>query len=153
MKLSVEQRFWSKVRKRRSGCWEWLASKNQDGYGKFRYESGIGSTHRISWVLTNGEIPDKLHVLHKCDNPSCVNPDHLFLGTNKDNMIDKMQKGRTADFSGEKNPISKLTDLDVIRIRTLFNSGERTRKELREEYQVSKSLIKMVIDKTTWKHI
>jgi hypothetical protein len=77
-------------------CWEWVAAKNEKGYGKF----SIGTTHtnlkahRVSWMLANGSIPDGLFVCHRCDNPGCVRPDHLFLGTPKDNMIDKVRKGR-----------------------------------------------------------
>lgn len=80
-------------------CWNWSGCKDELGYGRIHYKNNIGrrpyiGTHRASWIVFNGDIPDGLLVLHKCDNPSCINPDHLFLGTNRDNCNDKMKKGR-----------------------------------------------------------
>jgi hypothetical protein len=103
----VRDLFWSKVRKRRNGCWEWTAFKNKSGYGSFSFRGGMIRTHRASWILTNGEIPkgEGFHgtcVLHKCDNPSCVNPEHLFLGTQSENIQDRNIKGRTQRNFGRK---------------------------------------------------
>ncbi len=94
--------FWAKVTKHEVGCWDWNASKNKQGYGRM----GIGAgqcinAHRVSWVIHNGDIPDGLFVCHKCDNPSCINPKHLFLGTRQDNTNDMMLKKRSKHF--EKN--------------------------------------------------
>ena len=94
-----ECRFWAKVAKTEDGCWNWIASKRHKGYGAFCYhrEDGTlvqGRAHRYSWEIHNGDIPDGMFVLHSCDNPACVNPDHLFLGTNQDNVDDMMRKGR-----------------------------------------------------------
>lgn len=96
----VDERFWSKVNKNtESGCWEWTSSRNKGGYGLF-FTSLIYSkqrankAHRFSWTLVNGEIPDGMWVLHKCDNRKCVNPDHLFLGDRVANMVDCAAKGR-----------------------------------------------------------
>ena len=77
-------------------CWDWTGPKNYSGYGyiNFNYRTGVKRAHRISWIAYKGQIPAKLHVLHKCDNRSCTNPDHLFLGTHQDNMRDMVQKGR-----------------------------------------------------------
>src|SRR5690349_3504200 len=87
------ERFWSIVDKSKD-CWEWKNSLNQSGYGVF-YQNSVGYfAHRVSYFLMNGEIPIGLLVCHKCDNPKCVNPEHLFLGTSKDNMLDKVLKGR-----------------------------------------------------------
>lgn len=91
----VEGRFWSKVLKGTDQeCWLWNASRIKDGYGKFSVSGVYQQSHRISWQLTNGPIPDGLCVLHRCDNPPCVNPNHLFLGTNLDNVRDMFAKGR-----------------------------------------------------------
>ena len=90
---TLEERFWSKVDK--SGdCWIWTAYKRPDGYGQFGFEGTQHKAHRVSWVLANGTIPEGLHVLHRCDVRECVNPEHLFLGTNTDNMRDMIEKGR-----------------------------------------------------------
>lgn len=92
---SIEERFWEKVRKspEPDGCWEWTASKFRNGYGSF-VVLGERRAHRVSWEIHNGPIPDGLWVLHKCDNPSCVRPDHLFLGDRRTNMLDCVSKGR-----------------------------------------------------------
>lgn len=89
---TLEERFWEKVLITPFyECWEWLGSKDKDGYGYFGHKD---KAHRFSWKINNGVIPHKIHVLHKCDNPSCVRPQHLFLGTHEDNMKDMAKKGR-----------------------------------------------------------
>ena len=89
------KRFWNKVAiAGPNDCWEWQASFHTTGYGQIRFNHKKWTAHRVSWILINGEIPDALCVLHKCDNRKCVNPKHLFLGTNYDNMKDKTNKGR-----------------------------------------------------------
>jgi hypothetical protein len=101
----VVARFWAKVRKG-DGCWEWQASRNSSGYGWFRFGPQGSRTptgaHRVSYVLTKGPIPEGMQVLHRCDNPPCVNPSHLFLGTNDDNHADKVAKGRHPNSRMEK---------------------------------------------------
>ena len=88
------QRFWEKVQKKSGGCWTWLGAKNNQGYGNFNVGGKFERAHRIAYCLSIGEVPAGLFVLHHCDNPSCVNPKHLFLGTQKDNMQDCLKKGR-----------------------------------------------------------
>lgn len=90
--LESQNRFWLKVAKVKDGCWEWLASKNEAGYGIFGVGKDTDKAPRISWRLINGKIPTGLIICHKCDNPGCVNPDHLFLGTHKDNRQDAIKK-------------------------------------------------------------
>ena len=90
---SVEDRFLNKVNKTNS-CWLWTASKNNSGYGEFNLNKKMVKAHRVSWLLTFGEIPEGMCCLHKCDVRECVNPEHLFLGSNADNMADKKAKGR-----------------------------------------------------------
>lgn len=139
-------RFWDKVDK--SGdCWLWTGAKgNQMGYGMFNL-NGTKRAHRVSWEICFGSIPKGLCVLHKCDVPLCVNPDHLFLGSNADNSRDKVDKGRSA--KGEKINTAKLTKEDVIWIRELGASHRRIAKC----FGVDKSQISRIKAKKTWGHV
>jgi len=94
MKTNLCDRFWPNVEKRPSGCWFWTGARKHTGYGQIWVVNSAKTAHRISWILHNGPIPTGLCVLHKCDNPPCVNPDHLFLGTRADNNLDCVAKGR-----------------------------------------------------------
>lgn len=158
-KIAIEERFWSKVNKNGSipshvphlgKCWEWTANISKFGYGNFYLKGDSGRSHRIAWRLTFGEIPDLMHVLHKCDNRKCVNPAHLFLGTEQDNSDDKFSKGRHISLKGEDNPIHKLTTKQVNEIRQLFLSGSKTRKQLAEYYSVNVTTIAKIIRNESW---
>jgi HNH endonuclease len=92
---SDEARFWTYIKKA-DGCWGWTGKPNGAGYGAMRVNGRTTRAHRVSWVIHNGSIPLGIHVLHRCDNPPCCNPDHLWLGTNADNMADKVRKNRQA---------------------------------------------------------
>ena len=114
----------------KNGCWNWTGSKNPEGYGNV----GIGSrkngthktakAHRVSFFVFNGIDPDGLDVCHKCDNPSCINPDHLSLGTEKDNVRDMMEKGRGSHLPPEKCSATKLTKEQVLQAKQLRKQGK-----------------------------
>lgn len=142
------KRFWSKVNKT-EGCWNWTASKNKRGYGYFAMPKNKHiRAHRLSWMMANGEIPNGLFVCHKCDNPPCCNPSHLFLGTSQDNINDRNRKDRQARPSGESNPFSKLTRKEVEEIRSLYPS--MTHAAIAKKYNVSRSTIGLIILKKSW---
>lgn len=146
------ERFWASVEpQNESGCIEWSKQRDRDGYGYFKFNGGPVRAHRMSWILTFGEIPDGLWVLHKCDNPTCVNPDHLFLGTAKDNEIDKIAKGRQNYARGEDAGPAKLTSEQVIQIRPLI--GTRTQISIANEFGVSSTLVRKIKNRKVWKHI
>ena len=115
--------FWKKVDKS-DDCWEWIGYREKSNYGRvsFRGNNKV-LAHRASWILTNGDIPDGLCVLHECDNPPCVNPNHLFLGTHKDNARDRDEKGRGAlpKIKGSKHWNAKFHESDVRVIKELLS--------------------------------
>lgn len=121
-KHTLIKRFWEYVDiKGEDECWEWTGSKTAAGYGNFYWETEMRYAHRISVELDDRAIPDGWYICHKCDNPPCVNPSHLFVGTPKDNVWDKVGKGR--DLRGENHPFAKLTNTEVEEIRKLASEG------------------------------
>lgn len=151
-------RFWSKVKvtARTEDCWIWNGLKTKTGYGQMSIGGRKGKiwfTHRFSYQLAYGEIPEGAHVLHRCDNPSCVNPNHLFLGTHKDNMQDMVNKGRKAIKYGEDTVHHKLTADKVISIRERFARGGISQSALAREMGVTQVAIQRIVTRRTWKHI
>lgn len=142
------KRFWDKVEKT-DGCWIWRASKTNNGYGRFQIKKQTKVSHRISWELTNGEIPDGLLVLHHCDNPACVRPDHLFLGTHVDNSKDMVQKGRVA--RGVRHHKAKLTEEQIKEIRLKHSNHQIPQKQIADEYGVGQPQISRILSRTHWK--
>ncbi len=147
----AESIFWSNVQKS-DGCWIWSGNKDGKGYGRVNFADfkSFSKAHRLAWFLTNGEIPVGMLVCHKCDNPSCVNPNHLFLGTIKDNNLDKVAKGRQKGARGERNFGAILNEKQVEAIRFLYASGEFSTYALSDIFQVSRNCISRVVNKITW---
>lgn len=132
-----------------TGCWIWTGSIGKLGYGRFAYKGKNLMAYRVSYAFHKGEIPKGLHVCHSCDNPMCVNPDHLFLGTPKDNMTDRKNKGRNACQKGELNGNSKLTKEQVMVIR----SSTSHPNELGKIYGVAPQHIIKIKKLKAWTHI
>ena len=147
----MNKRFWDKVNKT-STCWEWTAHLNNKGYGQFRYQGKPRLAHRMSAYLA-GLLPDLAdtnhHVCHTCDNPKCVNPDHLFVGTRADNMADMAAKSRGSGAKGEANCNSKLTPAKVQAIR----ADTRSQRKIAADYGVSNQTINMICRRLIWKHV
>jgi ribosome-binding protein aMBF1 (putative translation factor) len=190
---TLAQRFWEKVDKNGpipkhqpelGRCWTWFGSLNREGYGHcYVHPRRNVSSHRVSWQIANGPIPDGLKVCHHCDYPSCVNPAHLFLGTDKDNAQDKARKGRSNSPSGERHGSythperrprgnrhgsrtkpervargerckqAKLTADMVKRIRESYANGGVSQRALGREFMVSQSAIHNVLRARSWMHV
>ncbi len=156
----IVERFWRKVNKTES-CWLWTGAKTFGGYGVISSAPPKPykpiRAHRLSYEIHKGEIPEGHDVLHTCDAPTCVNPEHLFTGTPKDNYADCLAKGRnyTTDERrqrGEKHHGSKLDESTVLAIRAEYAAGASMRK-LAPKYDVDRKTIAMIVKRITWVHI
>ena len=148
---SLEERFNHFVVKK-DGCWDWNGCcPVNPGYGQFRFNMKLVRAHRASWIIHNGPIPTGKHVLHKCDNPRCANPEHLFLGTAKDNMRDCRKKGRTTEV-GETHSFAVLTEKKVILIKELIKLGFKNRV-IADILRVQRPRISDIKCHRTWKHV
>lgn len=143
-------RFWKKVEKRSGDeCWEWQGGKTPNGYGSFRFNGSAENTHRMSWRLTHGEIPKGLCVCHKCDNRKCVNPNHLFLGTHKENLEDMWSKGRGR--RGDDHSSSRLNSLQVRVIKRLLEWGTLYQREIGSVFNVHQMTISDIRTGRSWR--
>lgn len=150
--LTGEQRFWKRVAiKGPDECWEWQGPCNGSGYGNIGFTDLSTTTHRISYELANGAVGNTYTVciLHRCDNPPCCNPAHLFIGTRADNIADMTQKGRLASFEGTKNVRALLTESQVLVIR----DSDKTNVELGREYGVGPTTISAIRTGRNWQHL
>jgi HNH endonuclease len=150
--VEPSKRFWGKV-ETTPNCWNWLGSFTHNGYGRFALTPmKTVRAHRFAFEDFYGEIPQGLQVCHHCDNPKCVRPDHLFLGTMKENVDDRERKGRGdgKNRKGEKHPYSKLTAQDVYQIRYLYAATTMSQDRLAEEFHISQAQIWRVIHGKNW---
>lgn len=153
-KLVPADRFWKYVDVRSDDeCWHWLASTTKDGYGRFYFRKRNVPAHRASWMMHFGEIPDGMQVCHTCDNPACVNPRHLFLGTNADNMNDKAEKGRCNSVHGSPHPFAKITEEDVVAIRKMAQDTDLPYTKIAAQMNVSVANICLIVKGKTWAHV
>lgn len=163
--MSYEETFWSKVNKNsgivmphmETECWIWESYKDKDGYGLHVHPTQNRRkirAHRMAYLLHYGVDPKEKSVLHHCDNPPCVCPDHLFAGTQKENMQDMIKKGRRTqpDVSGTRNGRAKISEKDVLFIREHYRNGMKG-KDLASRFGVSVSTIKRIWKGENWKHI
>ena len=168
-------RFWTKVDKNGptmphmdSQCWVWVAAKDRKGYGSFGAKGKKFRSHRVAWVQVNGSIPNDLHVLHSCDFPSCCNISHLWVGTNMDNVVDRVNKGRNntphgdkngrrtcpgSTIRGEKHWSSKLTAAQIIEIRSIYAIEGTMHSKLADIFGVTRETIRDIINRRIWRHI
>jgi hypothetical protein len=153
MSYVLDDRFWSKVSKNGNGeCWEWTACKYQDGYGQFRVGESIKMSHRLSYQHHFGDIPNGMFVCHKCDNPKCVNPEHLFLGTHKENMTDMASKKRARGARGQSHHLSKMTPEKVKSLRTERANGASLNC-LAKKYGISAPSVYNIVIRKNWAHL
>lgn len=154
-RVPLRDRFFSKIDKSSvDGCWIWTGNKVGSGYGTIglgRRGEGTVYAHRLSWELANGPIPDGMFLCHRCDNPPCVNPAHLFLGTPADNVQDAIAKGR--HIKGELVGGCVLTEANVITIRRRYAAGGIRQEDLAAEYGVTRSNIGAIIRGRSWAHL
>lgn len=153
----VAERFWPKVRKT-DGCWEWTAGVTHFGHGRIRLtiepkRHANAMAHRVSYELHHGPIPAGKLVLHKCDNPKCVRPDHLELGDHTKNARDRSARGRNADRRGDRHPNAKATPSIVCKIRSAYRAECISQRSLAERYGMTQSWVSRIIKREAWRHL
>ena len=170
-----EARFWTKVNQAGDGCWLWQGTVLRQGYGCFKIAGKMHRAHRLAYQYTKGAIAPGLLISHKCDNPRCVRPDHLFLGTHKDNAVDRDMKRRgyfcspesklhkaplerhhshlhPEKFRGELNPRARLTREQVETIPDRYERKEASQFKLAAEYGVAQTTISAIVRRANWRH-
>jgi hypothetical protein len=158
----ASHRFWACVDKDgplhpvlKTKCWDWTGCKGRRGYGLISVAGRHERSHRLSWSLHNGTIPPGLWVLHKCDRPACVNPEHLFLGNHAENMADMMAKARNVISRGERHGRAKLTEAQVMGIRARYEKGSPVNgaTALGREFGVDHTTIRDIGRGKHWTHL
>lgn len=154
--------FWGKIEKESDpgGCWVWEGAMDDLGYGRVRFEGKVMLTHRLAYALAYGDLGDGDCVCHKCDNPRCCNPAHLFKGSRLDNNLDMVQKGRHGarispgyHKAGEQHWCAKLSEQQVAEIAIMYRKGGISQRKLAEQYRVSQRTIAKIVLGIGWKHV
>jgi hypothetical protein len=148
----LAERFWGKVDKRGPDeCWAWIGSIDTRGYGSIGANGGkpLMRAHRVAYDICVGRIPSGLVVCHVCDNRACVNPRHLFIGTQQENVIDMIRKGRRRSYAGEGAPSAKLTNEQVMAIRV----DQRRTQDIINAYRISRSTVYSIRNRHSWAHL
>lgn len=133
-----------------TGCIEWTGALMHQGYGHINWRGKVHRTHRLSYAAVNGDIPEGMFVCHKCDNPKCMNPEHLFLGTRSDNLADMVQKKRST--IGERNPMSKVNAATVQAIRIWGQTG-MFHKKIAEKFGITREAVGLILRGERWKYV
>lgn len=134
-------------------CWEWQGRVNQDGYGTLNFKGTVSLAHRLAWIIhSEEEIPHGKQVLHTCDNRKCMNPNHLYIGDHLKNMRDMVERGRGGNQKGEKNGNCKLSEKDVVEIKSLLAKGKK-RKEIASKYKIAAITVDRIKYKRAWSHV
>ena len=135
-----------------SGCYIWTGASATGNYPQIRLGTETWAAHRIAYYLAHGDIPQNLCVCHRCDNTLCVNPEHLFLGTDSDNNLDKVQKGRQISLKGLRHYRTHLNEADIRTIFQLRASGFK-QKQISERFGISKENVSTILQRRTWRHV
>jgi len=153
LRKTLKQRLLDNVRvDEQTGCWDWLKFKDRNKYGHIKVLGKSELVHRIAYQTLVGDIPSGMFVCHRCDNPSCLNPEHLFVGTNQDNIDDKVAKNRQSKIGqqkGSKHSLAKLTEKDIVDIRI----STLSQNKLALLYGMTQSSISQIQNKITWSHV
>jgi hypothetical protein len=151
---SYFEKFFNKISKEdhEKGCWIWIGHKNKAGYGRIRQKYKDKTAHRFSWEIFNGPIPESMFICHTCDNPPCCNPDHLFLGTPKDNTQDCIKKNRQRYQKGSAHNMAKLSESEIPKIRELLKNGEK-QYIIARMFNVSPMIISKIKHRKLWNHV
>jgi hypothetical protein len=148
------EKFWANVSVRSDDeCWPWIGTTFYEGYGRTVYDGRVQGTHRIAWKLTNGPIPNGALVCHKCDNPPCCNPKHLFLGDDNANAQDKTIKGRNGVPKGTAHGMAQLTDEIVRAIRRLHATKKYTQRRIALMFNTTQANVALIVAHKTWRHV
>lgn len=149
---SFTDKFWNLVKIVDGKCWKWVGAKAKKGYGFINHKGKKYLAHRVVWQLSNGEIEEGMCVCHKCDNPECCNPDHLFLGTPFDNARDRVKKNRSAVRHGIEHSKAKLDEKKVSEIKQLIKKGCRF-SEIAEKFSICQSSVYHINSGQNWRHV
>ena len=153
--MALADTFDAHVLRRRSGCWEWTRAKNSTGYGQLWVNGRLTVAHRFAWARARGRIPRGMYVLHKCDKRDCVNPQHLYLGTYSDNLLDRHTRNPKSFRRGHEHSNSKLSTEQVREIRRLYRFGSREfgTYALARRFKVSKRTVWLIVNRETYRAV